>query len=127
MKSFAIVVAVLMLFAATAAAGDLAVSKSTLDGMGLADMQLLSDQDGMAVRGKGFIDDFLSSLLPDLSINLPGADDTPSNPQPDSPFGNSPFDKSFLNSFQGGSDQFGSGPSLLGNSFNFGSSAPWSQ
>ena len=52
MKSVAIT-CVLMLFAATAMAGDLAVSKSTLGDMGLAGMQQLSDQDGMAVRGKG--------------------------------------------------------------------------
>ena len=53
MKSFAIACAVLMLFAATASAGDLAVSKSTLGSMGLASMQQLSDNDGLAVRGKG--------------------------------------------------------------------------
>jgi hypothetical protein len=42
-----------MLFAATASAGDLAVSKSTLGSMGLASMQTMSDNDGLAVRGKG--------------------------------------------------------------------------
>ena len=53
MRNVAIVCAVLMLFAATASAGDLAVSKSTLDSMGLSGMQEMSDTDGMAVRGKG--------------------------------------------------------------------------
>ncbi|MEX0677272.1 MAG: hypothetical protein WD063_09365 [Pirellulales bacterium] len=53
MKNFAIACAVLMLFAATASAGDLAVSKSTLGSMGLSSMQLMSDTDGMAVRGMG--------------------------------------------------------------------------
>jgi hypothetical protein len=42
-----------MLFAATASAADLAVSKSTLGSMGLGGMQVLSDDDGLAVRGKG--------------------------------------------------------------------------
>jgi hypothetical protein len=53
MRSFAIACAVLMLFAATASAGDLAISKSTLGSMGLGGMQTLSDSDGLAVRGKG--------------------------------------------------------------------------
>ena len=53
MRSFAIACAVLMLFAATASAGELAVSKSTLGSMGLSSMQLMSDNDGLAVRGKG--------------------------------------------------------------------------
>jgi len=56
MKSFAIASAVFMLFAATASAGDLAVSASTLEGMGLAGMQQLSDHDGLAVRGMGLFD-----------------------------------------------------------------------
>ena len=37
----------------TASAGELAVSKSTLGNMGLGSMQVLSDTDGLAVRGKG--------------------------------------------------------------------------
>jgi hypothetical protein len=53
MKSFAIAGAAIMLFAATASAADLAVSKSTLGSMGLGSMQMLSDDDGLAVRGKG--------------------------------------------------------------------------
>ena len=56
MKSFAIASAVMMLFAATASAGDLAVSESTLDSMGLAGMQQMSDKDGLAVRGMGLFD-----------------------------------------------------------------------
>lgn len=42
-----------MLFAATASAADLAVSNSTLGNMGLGSMQVMSDTDGLAVRGKG--------------------------------------------------------------------------
>jgi hypothetical protein len=53
MKSFAIACSVLMLFAATTSAADLAVSKSTLGSMGLASMAQMSDSDGLAVRGKG--------------------------------------------------------------------------
>lgn len=53
MKSFAIGCALLMGFAATASAGELAVSKSTLGNMGLGGMQLMSDEDGQAIRGKG--------------------------------------------------------------------------
>lgn len=52
MKNLAIVCALLMLCAATASAGDLAVSKSTLANMGLGSMQLMSDTEGNAVRGK---------------------------------------------------------------------------
>jgi hypothetical protein len=51
MKSFAIACA-LMLFAASASAAD-AVSESTLGSMGLGKMQSMSDNDGLAVRGKG--------------------------------------------------------------------------
>lgn len=53
MKNVAIVSVVLMLFAATASAADLAVSNSTLGNMGLGSMQVMSDTDGLAVRGKG--------------------------------------------------------------------------
>jgi hypothetical protein len=53
MRSFAFACAAIMLFAATASAADLAVSKSTLGSMGLGSMQILSDDDGQAVRGKG--------------------------------------------------------------------------
>lgn len=52
MKTIAFVCAALTLLAATASAGDLAVSKSTLNHMGLGGMQQMSDTDGMAVRGK---------------------------------------------------------------------------
>jgi hypothetical protein len=53
MKNVAIACAALLLFAATAKAGDLAVSKSTLGSMGLGSMQTLSDNEGATVRGKG--------------------------------------------------------------------------
>lgn len=52
MKTFAIACAAMMLLAATASASDLAVSKSTLNEMGFGGMQMMSDTDGMAVRGK---------------------------------------------------------------------------
>jgi hypothetical protein len=55
MKSIALAGAVLVLLAATAQAGDKAVSKSTLTSMGLGSMQLMTDQDGLAVRGQGLI------------------------------------------------------------------------
>lgn len=53
MRILAMAGAAILLFAATAAADDLAVSKSTLGSMGLDTMQPLSDVDGQAVRGKG--------------------------------------------------------------------------
>lgn len=56
MKAFAISSAAVILFAAAASAGDLAVSSKTLDSMGLGSMQQMSDRDGMAVRGKGPFD-----------------------------------------------------------------------
>jgi hypothetical protein len=43
----------MMFFAATASAAEKAVSKLTLGSMGLSSMQTLSDEDGLAVRGKG--------------------------------------------------------------------------
>ena len=43
---------VLVTLAATASAGE-AISLATLGDMGLGGMQQLSDNDGMAVRGKG--------------------------------------------------------------------------
>lgn len=55
MKTLALA-SLVMLFAATAMAGDAAVPASTLDGMGLAKMQQMSDTDGMTVRGKGPFD-----------------------------------------------------------------------
>ena len=125
MKTFAIAFAVLMWFAATASAGDLAVSESTLDSMGLAGMQQMSDEDGLAVRGKGFFDDFFGGGIPDLSFDPP-TPDLPTAGHPDSPFDNSPFGgKSLLGNFNGGSQNFGSGPSLGGNTFGFGGNFPW--
>ena len=53
MKTLAFVCAAVMLLAATASAGDLAVSKSTLSHMGLGGMQTMSDRDGSTVRGQG--------------------------------------------------------------------------
>jgi hypothetical protein len=63
MRSFAIAGAVLMLFTTTATAGDLSVSGSTLDSMGLGTMQQLSDIDGLQVRGQGLGDMFLGPAL----------------------------------------------------------------
>jgi len=56
MKSFQIVCAALVVLAASAvsaSAADRAISKSTLASMGLSSMQTLSDNDGLAIRGKG--------------------------------------------------------------------------
>ncbi len=58
MKTFRIVCAAAVLFAgmiASASAGERAasVSKSTLGSMGLGGMHQMSDNDGLAVRGKG--------------------------------------------------------------------------
>jgi hypothetical protein len=50
---YAIACAVVMIGAASAAAADLAVSKSTLGSMGLGSMNLMSDNEGLAIRGKG--------------------------------------------------------------------------
>ena len=52
-KIFALVCATILLSAASATAGEPVVPGSTLAAMGLADMQPLSDADGLAVRGKG--------------------------------------------------------------------------
>jgi hypothetical protein len=56
MKTLAIAVTFVLFSAATAMAGEMAVSKSTLDSMGLASMLQLSDHDGLAIRGKGPFD-----------------------------------------------------------------------
>jgi len=52
MKNVAFACAAVMLFAATASAAE-PVAKSTLSSMGLGSMQQMSDNDGLAVRGKG--------------------------------------------------------------------------
>jgi hypothetical protein len=52
MKNFAFACAALMLLAATASAAE-PIAKSTLSSMGLGSMQIMSDNDGLAVRGKG--------------------------------------------------------------------------
>lgn len=56
MKTLAIAVSLVLFSAATTMADDLAVSKSTLNRMGLASMTQLSDHDGLAIRGKGHFD-----------------------------------------------------------------------
>jgi hypothetical protein len=53
MKNFLFASCALVCLVSTAAAADLAVSKSTLGNMGLSSMQSMSDADGLAVRGKG--------------------------------------------------------------------------
>ena len=56
MKNFCIVCAATVLAAtlvASASAGEHAVSKSTLNSMGFSSVQVMSDVDGLAVRGKG--------------------------------------------------------------------------
>jgi len=52
MRTLAIACAYVLLVSATASAGDAAVSKSTLDNMGLGTMQPLPDREGALVRGK---------------------------------------------------------------------------
>jgi len=63
MKTFAIALTV-VLSAATAMAGDLAVSPATLDSMGLGTMRPMSDDDGLAVRGKGPLEDLFGGSIP---------------------------------------------------------------
>lgn len=53
MKCFATACAVLLMTAAVAAAGEQAVSEGTLADMGLGGMARMSDDQGLAVRGKG--------------------------------------------------------------------------
>lgn len=54
MKNLGIVCAAFVIAAAaSASAADRAVSKATLNSMGLGNMQQLSDSDGLAIRGKG--------------------------------------------------------------------------
>ena len=64
MKSFGTAFVLVMLSVATASAGDLAVSPSTLDSMGLGNMQQLSDSDGLTVRGKGPLEDWFGNRIP---------------------------------------------------------------
>lgn len=53
MKKLALALVLVAGIAASASAADRAVSKSTLSSMGLSSMQVMSDTDGLAVRGKG--------------------------------------------------------------------------
>lgn len=66
MKTFAIACAAILFFAATASAADVAVSKSTLDTMGLSGMQQMSDQEGMEVRGQGLFENWFGGALSQL-------------------------------------------------------------
>ena len=52
MRTLAVACACVLLFSSTAAANDAAVSKSTLESMGLGSMQPVSDEDGTLIRGK---------------------------------------------------------------------------
>ncbi len=63
MKTFAVACAAVLFFAATASAGDLAVSDSTLDTMGLGGMQQMSDEEGQDVRGKGLFEDWFGGVI----------------------------------------------------------------
>jgi hypothetical protein len=63
MRHFATAAALLILFGATACAGDQSVSGSTLENMGLGGMKQLTDTEGNAVRGRGLLDGFLGLAL----------------------------------------------------------------
>lgn len=76
MKTFAIACAAVALFAGTAAASDVNVSAATLDDMGLGQMQQLSDEEGMDVRGKGMFEDFFSGVFDQLHHTAVGFGDT---------------------------------------------------
>ena len=76
MKTFAIACAAVLLFAATASAGDLAVSQSTLDTMGLGGMQQMSDEEGLDVRGKGLVDDWFGGVMSYFAETSIGFGDT---------------------------------------------------
>lgn len=52
MKTLAIACAFVLLFTVKGTAGEMPVSTSTLSSMGLGSMQQMSDDDGIAVRGK---------------------------------------------------------------------------
>lgn len=66
MKTFAIASAAVLLFAATASAGDVAVSAATLDEMGLASMQQLSDAEGTTIRGQGLFERWFAGAVVQL-------------------------------------------------------------
>jgi hypothetical protein len=83
MKNVAIASMALVLFAATAAAGDLAVSKSTLSSMGLQTMQQMTDSDGLAVRGKGTFAGVWGGSQATWAITIPGSGSGHWNSTPD--------------------------------------------
>jgi hypothetical protein len=90
------------LFAATAAAGEVAVPARTLEGVGLATMQQLSNADGLAIRGKGPFDNrffFNGAARPTLTSSfgsrfgfqsLGGMDPPGNTPGGNPPAGNTP-------------------------------------
>jgi hypothetical protein len=53
MKTAVLACAALVMMVASASAAERTISKSTLSSMGLGSMQLMSDSDGLAIRGKG--------------------------------------------------------------------------
>jgi hypothetical protein len=72
MRRFIFVACVLALTAAPALAGDGQVSKATLSRMGLSAMKVVSDQEGMQIRGTSIAVTFsVSSGFPIVSINSP--------------------------------------------------------
>jgi hypothetical protein len=111
MKNVAIAGVVLMFFAATAAAGELSVSKSTLGSMGLASMQQMSDSEGLAVRGKGTFSNVWGGSHAEWSIatNSGGWWSSPSTTQ----VGLSE------NSYEAGASWLGAPTSAGGNSLSF--------
>ena len=117
MKSFAIAFASVMLSAATASAGDLAVSASTLDSMGLGSMQQMSDSDGLTVRGKGPLEDIFGGQIPALlGSSFSSMSDM---------LGNGFGGISMGDQISGGFELFSGGLPFGGGGFNFGGNFPF--
>jgi hypothetical protein len=89
MKTLAIALTCVLFSAVTAAAGEMAVSDSTLKGMGLASMSPLSDTDGLAIRGKGPFDSmpWQTANWPFPSTQTHGAPTGPPAPPSNDPTG----------------------------------------
>jgi len=100
MKKLSVIVpalALAVMMSASAFAENGAVSSTTLDAMGLGGMQVMSDQEAMAVRGRGFVSTYgNSSSSIGINFNL-------------GPFGGLNFNTSTSDGFNADGEYFAGG------------------
>jgi hypothetical protein len=107
-------------------AGDLAVSNTALAEMGLASMQPLSDNDGLAIRGKGLLDGLFGIIIPGWPPETPDPAPAPHGPPTGPPPAyQSPFGEASLFNNPAGFGYLGNGPAAGPPSVGFQGNFPW--